>query len=61
MPSCAPRSTAASAWSSSVPPDGVGVALGTLERLGVDAWQVGTVVPVAAAGGARYLESGTTG
>jgi phosphoribosylformylglycinamidine cyclo-ligase len=43
-----------------VPRDGVAVALGALERLGVGAWEVGTVVPVAAAGGARYLESGTT-
>jgi len=41
-----------------VPPDGVVVARGTLERLGVTAWEVGTVVPVAAAGGARYVESG---
>ena len=44
-----------------VPPDGVAVARGTLERLGVAAWEVGTVVPVAAADGARYLETGTTG
>ncbi len=43
-----------------VPPDGVAIARGTLERLGVTAWEVGTVVPVAAAGGARYLERGTT-
>ena len=43
-----------------VPPDGVAVARGTLERLGVAAWEVGTVVPVAAADGARYLESGPT-
>ena len=43
-----------------VPPDGVAVALATLQRLGVGAWEIGTVVPVAAAGGARYLESGTT-
>ena len=43
-----------------VPPDGVAVARGTLERLGVAAWEVGTVVTVAAAGGARYLETGTT-
>ena len=43
-----------------VPPDSVAVARGTLERLGVAAWEVGTVVPVAAVGGARYLETGTT-
>lgn len=43
-----------------VPPAGAAVALGTLERLGFGAWEVGTVVPCAAAGGARYLESGTT-
>ncbi|HEY7940810.1 MAG TPA: phosphoribosylformylglycinamidine cyclo-ligase [Candidatus Limnocylindrales bacterium] len=43
-----------------VPPDGVTVARGTLERLGVAAWEVGTVVPVATADGARYLETGTT-
>jgi len=43
-----------------VPPEGVTVALGMSERLGVAAWSVGTVVPIAVAGGARYLERGTT-
>ncbi len=43
-----------------VPPDGAAVALATLQRLGVGAWEIGAVVPVAAAGAARYLESGTS-
>jgi len=44
-----------------VPPAGVTVALDTLGRLGLDAWEVGAVVPLPESGGARYLESGTTG
>lgn len=43
-----------------VPPAGAAAAMATLGGLGLDASEVGTIVPIAAAGGARYLEIGTT-
>jgi phosphoribosylformylglycinamidine cyclo-ligase len=41
-----------------LPPAAVRGALATLAELGVDGWEVGSVVPVGAPGGPRYLESG---
>ncbi len=43
-----------------VPPNAAAGTLATLAGLDVEGWQVGTVMPVGASGGARYLERGTS-
>ncbi len=56
-PSCGRPSTAAWAWSSWCRRTASTVGLAALAGSGVEAWEVGTVVAVAAADGARYLET----